>query len=270
MSLQEQLYTQPTVEAAIERYVKELSEQGDMESILHANKYKSYLNMMKDRQFIRDLRRFFNETYSLLEREHPELKFSIAGRRKSVVSTEKKILQYTELGQSLDFIRDFFAFRLILFGDNSVDLIKHCYSVLEDIIECAASKGFTPCERLPLLGVTDIKNHTNSYFSTFKYKHFVKDYICFPKENGYQSIHLVLVDTKGRYFEIQVRTLEMHVNIESGPANHEVYKREKFTVEFPFEREKISVHGYAYKNGKVFDYAGVEFPMPLFERLKTF
>lgn len=270
MSLQEQLYTQTTVEAAIERYIKELSDKGDVDSVLHANKYKTYINMINDKQFIKDLRRFFNETYSLIERKHPELKFSISGRRKSVVSTEKKILQYSKLNQSLDLIRDFFAFRIILFGDDSINLVKHCYSVLEDIIVCAASKGFTPCERLPLLGVTDTSDHKNSYFDNFKYRHFVKDYICFPKANGYQSIHLVLVDTKGRYFEIQVRTLEMHSNIESGPANHEIYKKEKFKIEFPFEREKISIHGYAYKNGKVFDYAGVEFPMPLFERLKTF
>lgn len=270
MSLQEHLYSQTTVEAALERYVKELFETGDMESILHANKLKLYLNMIKDKQFVRDLRKFFNETYSLIERKHPELQFSIAGRRKAIISTEKKILQYTSLGKSLDLIRDFFAFRIILFGDDSVGLVQHCYKVLEDIIEFAASKGFTPCERLPLLGVTNTEDHKNEYFSAFKYKHFVKDYVCFPKENGYQSIHLVLVDTKGRYFEIQVRTLEMHANVESGPANHEQYKQKKFTVDFPFERDKISIYGYAYANGKVFDYAGVEFPMPLFERLKTF
>lgn len=269
MSLQEYLYSENTVESAVERYIKELLEIGDMESILHANKLKSYVNMTKDKTFVKNLRKFFNETYRLIETNHPELQFSISGRRKSIISTEKKILQYNKIGESLDNIRDIFAFRIILFGNDSVGLVQHCYNVLENIIEFAATRGFTPCERLPLLGVSNLNEHQNAYFSKFKYKKYVKDYICFPKVNGYQSIHLVLVDTKGRYFEIQIRTLEMHANVESGPANHEQYKKEKFTVDFPLEREKISIHGYAYKNGKAFDYAGVEFPMPLFERLKT-
>lgn len=270
MSLQNHLYTQYTVKDALERYIKELNGTGQTQSIIHANKLISYQNMIQDKGFWNDMQKLFNETYNLLDENHPNLHFSIAGRRKSLISAEKKILQYSYLKQSLDLIRDFFAFRIILFGDESINLIKHCYKVIEEIIDFSVKAGFTPCERLPLIGVEDINDHKNSYFSVFKYKMFVKDYICFPKKNGYQSMHLVLVDTMGRYLEIQIRTLDMHAKIESGNAKHEVYKEKKYDLSFPLDRDKIKIRGYVYKNGQVFDYAGVENPIIIFQRQKTF
>ena len=272
MQLQDHLYTQSTVTGVLDEYIKELLETGNTESIMHANKLKSYQNMIRDKQYIKDLRKLFNETYDMIEKKHPELQFSIAGRRKSLVSVEKKIIQYSSLGKSLDLIRDFYAFRIILFGnDTTIGLLQHCYKVIEDIIDFMATKGFSPCERLPLLGVTDLKEHKSPYFSSFKYKQYVKDYICFPKENGYQSIHLVLVDTKGRYLEIQVRTLDMHAQIQSSESSkHSNYKEKRYNFSFPIEREKISIYGYTYVNNQVFDCAGVEEPVTIFKRQKTF
>lgn len=266
-SMQKHLYTQTTVQGVLDNYIKEL-EGGNMESVLHANKWKAYKKMMQDKQFVKDLRKLFNEFYELEEKKHQNLNFSILGRRKSLISAEKKILRYATLGRSLDLIRDFYAFRIVLFGPEEIDLIKHCYMLLEDIIEYSANKGFTPCERLPLIGVHDINEHKNSYFSNFKYKQYVKDYICFPKENGYESIHLVLVDTKGRYVEIQIRTLAMHAKIESTfLCNHDDYKEEKYKeISFPFDRNKISVYGYSFENNQVFDYVGIEKPKIIFQR----
>ena len=266
MSLQSHLYKHTTVSEALDSYIKELSSSSEIEKILHANKLKSYLNVSKDKKYLKDMRSLFNRTFELLVKNHPRLKFSIAGRKKSLISTEKKILQYTELGQSLDLIRDFFAFRIVLFGDSSLDLIEHCYKVTEEIIELAITNGFTPCDRLPLLGVDDLTEHKNDYFSKFKYKQFIKDYICFPKKNGYQSLHLVLVDTNGRYLEIQVRTLDMHTAIEYGLANHEDYKKSKYVLDFPLEREKINLDGYRYCKGNIIDFEALEIPGTVFER----
>lgn len=266
MSLQEHLYKHSTVSEVLESYIKELSKSSDIESIMHANKLKAYQNVINDKKYLKDMRYLFNRTFDLLIRKHPKLRFSIAGRKKSLISTERKILQYIELGQSLDLIRDFFAFRIILFGNSSLNLIEHCYKVAEEIIELAIENGFTPCDRLPLLGVSDITYHKNEYFSKFKYKQFIKDYICFPKENGYESLHLVLVDTKGRYLEIQIRTIDMHSSIESGLANHEDYKKSKYNLEFPLEREKIKLEGYRFNNNKIVDYESIEAPGTVFER----
>jgi (p)ppGpp synthase/HD superfamily hydrolase len=53
-----------------------------------------------------------------------------------------------------------------------------------------------------------------------------KDYIANPKDNGYRSLHLVVIaDIYDRNIEIQIRTRMMHNIAESGTANHEEYKK---------------------------------------------
>ena len=54
----------------------------------------------------------------------------------------------------------------------------------------------------------------------------VKDYISFPKPNGYQSLHTALM-YKGQSVEVQIRTSYMHQVAEYGMASHFAYKDEK-------------------------------------------
>lgn len=53
----------------------------------------------------------------------------------------------------------------------------------------------------------------------------IKDYIAFPKPNGYQSLHTTVMTGFAGIVEIQIRTEEMHRNAQYGIASHISYKQ---------------------------------------------
>ncbi len=82
----------------------------------------------------------------------------------------------------------------------------------------------------------------------------IKDYIAFPKPNGYQALHTTIFTGYGNVVEIQIKTKAMHQEAEYGVASHIDYKeKEKTTLgsnllwikkllpfRSPFDKSKIN------------------------------
>ncbi len=79
-----------------------------------------------------------------------------------------------------------------------------------------------------------------------------KDYITYPKANGYRSLHSFLYAQSGMGFEIQIRTKEMDYESEYGTASHWSYKtvnNSSFTsVESPFWVQELTENLVAAKD----------------------
>lgn len=271
------LYSSSSIPEILENYEKHLRLSQDMYSLLHANKIEEYRNIVLDKKFQGVLRRIFDKMFRIIETNYPDLKFYIEGRRKALISSEAKICHYLQKNKSLDCLRDFLAFRIIVFGTNSLELIRSCYELTEMLIDFMILQGFTPCIATETLDTQNFVNNMGliipeeSYFDG-KYINLVKDYVMNPKENGYQSLHVVFRDAFGKCFEVQVRTHSMHMIAEIPDiAGHSVYKLNRYSdTQIDFEREKIHIDGYNTMNDYLSDFIGLENALRILQRQKIF
>jgi len=116
-------------------------------------------------------------------------KITITGREKTPYSIWRKM---ERKNISFEQLSDIMAFRIL------TDSIETCYQVL---------------------GVTHI--HYQMVPDRFK------DFISTPKENGYRSLHTVVMGPEQRFIEIQIRTRQMHDIAELGVAAHWSYKQKR-------------------------------------------
>ncbi|MGZ8181399.1 MAG: RelA/SpoT family protein [Methylobacter sp.] len=105
---------------------------------------------------------------------------------------------------------------------------KHIYSIWKKM----QRKQLDIDELYDLLAVRVIVDNLTACYATLGIVHSLwqtipkefDDYIANPKENGYQSLHTVIVDAGGNRIEVQIRTQQMHDFAELGVAAHWSYK----------------------------------------------
>ena len=76
------LYNSSSIPEAIDLYIDYLRLQDDGKSLLHANILQEYKEFFSSDTTMK-LRRTFDGLYDILSKTHPNLRFRIAGRRKS-------------------------------------------------------------------------------------------------------------------------------------------------------------------------------------------
>ncbi len=144
------------------------------------------------------LQRLHQEIIDLLKADNIDGK--VKGRIKHNFSVYQKAKR---MSVDYDQLHDLLGVRII------VDNIDHCYKVL---------------------GI--INSHYQPVTESFK------DYISFPKPNGYQSLHMDVYTNDGIGFDVQIRTTEMDNIAERGVAAHWAYKANSNSA--PVTRENTS------------------------------
>ena len=132
------------------------------------------------------------------------IKVSVSGRTKELYSLWHKM--QTKGDNNLHNIADVVALRVILDKEDETServedrAIWLCYHVLGLV------QNLPGCQPVPTR---------------------VKDYISFPKPNGYQSLHTAIMFHGSQMIEVQIRTASMHRVAEYGMASHWAYTSSK-------------------------------------------
>lgn len=278
ITLANALYKGHSVPEVLKIYEKDLKASGDLIDRQHATFISKYRRIVTDRKYLGTLRKHFTSFYKLIDKQSPDTLFYLEGRRKALFSTEKKIIKLLNDGRSLDNLRDIIAFRIIIFDNgNAKQGVDLCYCIMEKIIRYGIENGFMLCQANPVEGTADFNKNIHNIFvpensgipQDFQYG--VKDYILHPKKEGYQSLHATFRLASGHVFEVQIRTLSMHMHAESGVANHSTYKAKKYQSSLNIDRTKINIPGYGIgEDGKVYDMIGLENALSVMQRQKTF
>lgn len=229
--------------------------------------YMAYLNGLKYYQSIsnpndnafKKLLSLMNSQYTSLKKKYPKLK--LEGRIKSVLSADEKIkdkiCEYIKENRDLKdlnfSLRDFIAFRFILpknkFLNSEFLEVQRCYRLLNKQIHIAEKQGFVPVpirkERLEKIkekhNYSTNPKEANLYIPKFRspffpkrFSSFVRDYIRYPKETLYQSLHYSanlpnFENASQKAIEFQFRTSNMHKHAEYGIFSHDkIYKQNNF------------------------------------------
>jgi GTP pyrophosphokinase len=153
--------------------------------------YEDIINRLKKSEDVR--KRFINSFINPIKRKLTEqgFTFEIKGRTKSVYSIYNKMVNK---GIPFDEIYDIFAIRIIIEseGENERSDCWRVYSLVTDLYRPKPDR--------------------------------LRDWISFPRRNGYESLHTTVMSPTGKWVEVQIRTRRMDEIAEKGYAAHWKYK----------------------------------------------
>jgi GTP diphosphokinase / guanosine-3',5'-bis(diphosphate) 3'-diphosphatase len=153
------------------------------------NEYEVITNKLKKTKAVRErfIQKFSNPLKKELDKQG--FKYQFKARTKSIPSIQRKI---EDKGVDFEDIFDVFAIRIIL---DSEDEKADCWKVYSLVTDYYIPNP----ERL-------------------------RDWISYPKQNGYESLHTTVMSPTGKWVEVQIRTKKMDDVAEKGLAAHWKYK----------------------------------------------
>jgi GTP pyrophosphokinase len=158
---------------------------------LEPEQYKFVENRLKQTTASRNrlIREFSVPLQEKLEKQG--FRFTIKSRTKSIHSI---MLKMKKQGVEFEEVYDLFAVRIILEStdENEKSDCWRAYSVVTDLYQPNPSR--------------------------------LRDWISVPKSNGYESLHTTVIGPRGKWVEVQIRTVKMDEIAEKGLAAHFKYK----------------------------------------------
>jgi guanosine-3',5'-bis(diphosphate) 3'-pyrophosphohydrolase len=153
--------------------------------------YEDIVNRLRKTEDVRN--RFISSFNNPIKKSLSEqgLKFEIKGRTKSLYSIYNKMVNK---GIPFEEIYDIFAIRIILESEpeNERSDCWRAYSIVTDLYKPKPDR--------------------------------MRDWISFPRSNGYESLHTTVMSPSGKWVEVQIRTRRMDEIAEKGYAAHWKYK----------------------------------------------
>lgn len=256
----------PTLKSIEDAYVKDLRKEENIFNKLYANKLIEYQETVRNPEFLflleHDFLKLKKHLFEFKKSNDIVLPISLTKRRKAFIGLNEKIRltllksleDKEDKTSSLSQISDLLGFRIIVGNSNNSTKdeqvsVDTCYTILNELIFFFVNSGYNleelnfNKEKFNSSEHPDVVLPYNTVLRGFE--NYVKDYIRYPKSNGYQSLHVVFKVTNGLLFEIQIRTQSMDYRAEYAKANHKNYNENKYkNVKIIFDPFKTNITGY--------------------------
>lgn len=199
------------------------------------NRYYSYTN-----EYFDEIKKYAMLERLYLQKKFPDLVFNIKIRIKSPNSYSNKLNENILVGKD-PYINDIIAERIILSGftgnkkrellkkkyANNKKILKQLYTEEENELKIMCDKVAKALYDFRIDTNFRMKKDVEPNEANSEKDYITKDYIEHPKENGYESIHILMEhkDNKDFTYETQIRTFNMEsISKTSGEIAHNKYK----------------------------------------------
>ena len=271
--LSEALYGAKDLHEATDNYCKILRSTGILYHTQYAAKLERASRMLSPKN-LESVRKDISEYRKYLSqwKKDKNLRILIKGRQKDFLGTNAKIRLFLETGKNLSKIQDLLGFRIVLQTGcvDTQESIQQLYNILNETIrffsverKCMLMEAEPRCgEEITSQGIEELNLVVpEESLITPGFENNIKDYVRFPKANGYQSLHILI--ERDVVFEVQLRTSAMDILAEYGTGRHAHYKQAKYQhisgIEEEIDFSKINMYGFKFlPDGDIYDTIGLQ------------